>query len=136
MNPVSFLRRLLAGKPDAIDRRTRHLVELCESLLAERAEYAGAALARDALAAYQGLDEHCRGEFFDVLARGYSPTPQAVGAAADPYRLDPSPENLIRLQEVIEPDRQELFRRLNMAPGGTAALVQMRASLLKELQAH
>jgi len=136
LNPVSFLRRLLGGRADAIDRRTRHLVELCESLLAERAEFAGAALAREVLAAYQELDEHCRGEFFDVLARAYSPAPDAVGEAADAYRVDPSPANLARLQEVIEPARQELFRRLNMAPGGTAALVEMRAFLLKELQAH
>ncbi len=136
MNPVSFLRRLLGGRSDAIDRRTRSLVDLCEALLAERAEYAGAALAREALAAYQRLDEHCRGEFFDVLARAYSPAPEAVGHAADAYRLDPSPDNLVRLQEAIEPARQELFRRLNMAPGGTAALVEMRAALLKELRTH
>jgi malonyl-CoA decarboxylase len=59
-----------------------------------------------------------------------------VGHAADTYRLDPSPANLIRLQEVIEPARQELFRRLNMAPGGTAALVEMRSFLLKAVRDH
>jgi hypothetical protein len=32
-----------------------------------------------------------------------------------------------------EPRRQELFRRLNLAPGGTAALVNMRAQLLDTL---
>ncbi len=136
MNAASFLRRLLGGRQDAVDRRTRHLVELCESLVAERAEFAGAALARDALLAYQQLDEHCRHEFFDVLARAYSPSPEAVGNAADAYRVDPSPENLIRLQQTIEPGRQELFRRLNTAPGGTAALVEMRGVLLRELHQH
>ena len=30
-----------------------------------------------------------------------------------------------------EPRRQELFRRLNLAPGGTAALVRMREELLE-----
>src|SRR6266581_834729 len=103
MGATSFLRRLLGGRPEGIERRTRDLVALCEALLAERQ-----------------LDARCREEFFDVLARAYSPAPEAVGAAADAYRADPSPDNLIRLQETVEPARQELFRRLNMAPGGTA----------------
>ncbi len=136
MNPLSLLRRLLGGRSEAIDRRTRHLVELCEALLAERAEYAGAALARGALTAWQELDPYCRGEFFDVLARAYSPSPEAVGRAADAYRDDPSPVNFIALQHAVDPPRQELFRRLNMAPGGTAALVGMRGAVLKELQGH
>jgi malonyl-CoA decarboxylase len=134
MNPTSFLRRLLGGRQDGIDLRTRELVTLCDALLAERAEFAGAALARDALLAYQGLDERGREEFFDVLARAYSPSPEAVGAAADAYRADPSPEHLLRLQETVEPARQELFRRLNMAPGGTATLVEMRRLLMKRLK--
>jgi len=36
----------------------------------------------------------------------------------------------------VEPPRQELFRRLNMAPGGTAALVEMRRLLLKGTKVH
>ena len=136
MNPASFLRRLLGGRTDGIDRRTRDLVALCDALLAERAEFAGAALARDALLAYQKLDARGREEFFDVLARAYSPSPEAVGAAADAYRSDPSPDNLIRLQDTVEPARQELFRRLNMAPGGTATLVEIRRQLLKGLKSH
>ena len=39
--------------------------------------------------------------------------------------------NLQALLEAVEPPRQELFRRLNLAPGGTAALVAMREDLLK-----
>ncbi len=71
----------------------------------------------------QALDERQREEFFDVLARHYSPSPEAVARAAADYQADPSPQNLRALQEIVEPARQELFRRLNMAPGGTAALV-------------
>jgi malonyl-CoA decarboxylase len=134
MNPTSFLRRLLGGRQDGIDRRTRELVTLCDAVLAERAEFAGAALARDALLAYQRLDERGREEFFDVLDRAYSPSPEAVSAAAEAYRADPSPEHLLRLQETVEPARQELFRRLNMAPGGTATLVEMRRLLMKSLK--
>ena len=50
-----------------------------------------------------------------------------MGRAGDAYRDDPSAENLARLQRVVEPPRQELFRRLNMAPRGTQILVEMRS---------
>src|SRR6185295_15926300 len=136
VNPASFLRKLLGGGQSAVERRTRELVGLCEALLAERGEYTSTALARDALAACQGLDERSRGDFFDVLARHYSPSPEAVSRAAAEYQADPSPANFARLQEMVEPPRQEIFRRLNMAPGGTATLVEMRSQLLKGMKAH
>ncbi len=136
MGASSFLRRLFRGPREGLDRRAHDLVLLCEALLGERGETSGAALAREALAAWQALDERGRTGFLDVLAREYSPSPEEVGAAADRYRYDPTPENLLRLQSAAEPARQELFRRLNMASGGTAALVEMRRGILKGLAAH
>jgi malonyl-CoA decarboxylase len=130
---ASFLRRLFGGAPPGGLPR---LVELCDALLAESGEYASAAIARDALAAYQGLDQGNRETFFDALARQYSPAPDAVARAAAAYQGDPSPAHLLALQAVVEPRRQELFRRLNMAPGGTAALVGMRKTLLLGLREH
>jgi len=129
----SFLRKLF-GAGQGVDRSTRELVSLCQALLAESGEYASTALARDALAAYRGLDERCRSEFFDLLASHYSPAPEAIGRAASAYQVDPSPDSLLALQEAVEPPRQELFRRLNTAPGGTAALVEMRKRLLEGLE--
>jgi malonyl-CoA decarboxylase len=136
MSATSFLRKLLGGGKSGVDRRTQDLLSLCEALLAESAEYASTAIARDALDAYHALDERCQQEFFDVLARHYSPAPETVGRAASAYQTDPSPENLIQLQEAVDSSRQELFRRLNMAQGGTAALVQMRKLVLSKLKAH
>ena len=111
-----------------------NLFRLCDALMAESGEYASTALARDALDAYEALDQPGRAQFFDVLARDYSPSPVAVSASAAAYQADPSPANLERLFAVVEPRRQELFRRLNMAPGGTAALVEMRKELLKSVR--
>ncbi len=119
-----------------MNRSLQQLFALCDALLAESGEYASTALAREALEAYKGLDERAREQFFDVLARDYSPSPEAVAQHAAAYQADPSPDHLARLQEAVEPPRQELFRRLNMAPGGTAALVEMRKELLKSLQAQ
>jgi malonyl-CoA decarboxylase len=136
MSAASFLRRLLGRSRASVGPNTQHLVSLCEALLGERGEVSGAALAREALAAYLGLDERGREEFFDILAQEFAPSPEAVGKAADAYRYDPTPQNLIQLQEVIDTARQELFRRLNMAPGGTGALVEMRRQLLRGLKKH
>jgi malonyl-CoA decarboxylase len=133
---TSFLRRLFGGNRHGADRRTHDLVLLCDALIGERGETSGAALARDALRAWQALDERGRAEFFDILARDFSPSPEEVGRAADAYRYDPTPEHLIALQETVEPARQELFRRLNTAPGGTAAIVEMRKWLLHGLAAR
>src|SRR5258708_21661194 len=134
MNSGSFLRRLFGNGTG--ERRVQDLLSLCRALLAESGEYASLAIAGDALAAYRALDERAREAFFEVLGREFSPAPDAVVRVAAAYQNHPSPERLVELQAIVEPVRQELFRRLNMAPGGTAALVEMRKTLLKGLRAH
>jgi malonyl-CoA decarboxylase len=119
--------------PSGSPRSIRKLVSLCRTLLSERAGVAGAHLATEALAIYQSLDQPGRKAFFEILNRDFSPNPDQVGTAADAYRRDPSSDNLLRLQRVVEPPRQELFRRLNLAPEGTRALVQMRSQVLREI---
>ena len=135
-NAWDSLRRRIGGKPDSTERPAQRLSALSGALLAESGEYASSALAREALSAYQALDAQGRCGFFDALARDYSPSPEAVASAARAYQTDPSADNLIRLQQSAEAPRQELFRRLNMAPGGTATLVEMRGWLLKNLKEH
>ena len=134
MSASSFLRRLIGGGRGSVDGPVQNLVKLCDALIGESGEYASTALAREAVGAYEALDDKGRDQFFDILARDYSPSPEAVGQSAAAYQADPSPANLARLSAAVEPARQELFRRLNMAPGGTAALVEMRKELLKSLK--
>jgi malonyl-CoA decarboxylase len=113
-------------------RTSRKVIALCRSLLSERGEVSGSRLAAEALDAYQELDDRGRRAFFESLIREFSPDPNEVGRAGDAYRSDPSPEHLARLQKVVEPPRQELFRRLNQAPDGTRILVAMRSQVLQE----
>jgi malonyl-CoA decarboxylase len=119
--------------PRASVRSAERAIALCDALLSERGEVSGARLAREATAAYRALDDGSRALFFDLLVEHFSPEPDAVARAADAYRREPSQHNLIALQHVVEPRRQELFRRLNMAPGGTALLVAMRRRVLAAL---
>lgn len=112
----------------------RQAVALCRDLLSDRGD--NGRLAREALEAYQALAVPERSQFFDALSSEFSPNPEEVGRCADTYRKEPSPANLTRMQEVVEPPRQELFRRLNLAPGATRALIEMRAQILGGLGQH
>ncbi len=118
--------------PRGATRTSRKTIALCQSLLSERGEVSGSRLAAEALDSYQALDDRGRRAFFESLIREFSPDPHEVGRAGDAYRSDPSPEHLARLQKVVEPPRQELFRRLNQAPDGTRILVAMRSQVLQE----
>ena len=117
-------------------RRADRLGRLLQTLVSERGEATGATLARRAVALYRGLDEAGRLRLFDLLATRFSPDRDAVLAAAHAYHADPSAEHLQALQRATEPPRQEVFRRMNMAPGGTATLVQLRRELLDAGRRH
>lgn len=129
---LGFAPRPTRSVPRTATRTSRKTIELCHSLLSERGEVSGSRLAAEALGSYQALDERGRRSFFELLIREFSPDPEEVGRAGDAYRSNPSPDNLARLQRVVEPPRQELFRRLNLAPEGTRILVNMRSQVLQE----
>ncbi len=109
---------------------------LCRDLLSERGEASGTALAREVVRAYEAMDEAGRLEFFALLDQRFSPGVEAVLQAADAYRSAQDPDNLLALIRAVEPPRQELIRRINMAPRGTAAIVAMRRDLLRFLPHH
>ena len=134
-----FLRTRNPDDPRVRAARTRDVdrtIELCRALLTERGEVSGARVAAEVLGAYQRLSEEEVEWFFDRLVKAFSVDAEAVRQAAAAYRLDASPANLLALQEAVEPPRQELFRRCNTAPGGTAVLVEMRRRLLRTLGDH
>ena len=142
VTPVRLARFFgLSPKPNGVSphdasRAAQKLINLCHTLLSERGEVSGRHLASEILHDYQSLEPAAVAAFFNLLVQEFSPDPAEVGRAGDAYRKEPTPENLARLQDVVEPPRQELMRRLNMAPGGTRALIEMRAQLLKELDRH
>jgi malonyl-CoA decarboxylase len=126
-------RDVIGRMPAADGSSADDLGAQCRALLAQRGEASAAALAQNLLRGYGSLDRGERARFFSFLATELSPEPKAVARAADAYCRSPTPENLAELNRVAEPPRQELFRRMNMAPGGTSTLVGLRASLLDEL---
>lgn len=103
---------------------------LAVSLVSERGEASGAAIARELLNVLDVLDHDQHRTFFDFLAEGFQPEHKSLAEAARVYLAHPSPETAAALTDCAEPPRQELLRRMNMAQGGTAALVTMRKELL------
>jgi malonyl-CoA decarboxylase len=122
-----------AARHASQDRALRSLLVDCRRLLSERGEANSVTIARDLLARFHALPPSQQGLFFEHLSRDFSPEPQAVLDAASAYARDSSASNLLRLTQVAEPPRQELFRRINRLPGGTAAIVAMRRALLERL---
>lgn len=113
-----------------LDRAQR----LATALLSERGEASGAVVARELHDVLRGLDADQRLAFKRFLATGFVPEATALRAAAEAYLSDATTEAAAQLAQAADPPRQELLRRMNMAPGGTAALVAMRKELLSHLR--
>jgi malonyl-CoA decarboxylase len=120
-------------RSDAAGRRSDNLAELCEELLSGRGEASGVALARDILGQYAELTTGPRIAFFEALAQRFGTDKERLAAAIARWQNEPGDAATAELHAASEPRRQELFRRLNLAPGGTAALVRMREQLMDVL---
>jgi malonyl-CoA decarboxylase len=124
------------GGPSDAKQDASDLIELCEALLSGRGEASGTAMAREVLDRYRHLDKDGRLTFFEALARNYGPDRERLAQAIEAWRAQPSDDDAGDLHFASEPRRQELFRRLNRAPGGTSALVALRADLLGLMKGH
>jgi malonyl-CoA decarboxylase len=129
----------IADRSRALIRRERRepvrgrldgLIELCEALLSGRGEASGVALANEILSDYAALTTGPRIAFFESLARTFGYDSSRIEAAIAAWRQSQSADDAAELHRASEPRRLELFRRLNLAPGGTAALVHMREHLM------
>ena len=109
--------------------------EACRTLLRTRGEASVVTLARGALDAFAGLDDHGRREFFRFLTHDLGPEPASLDTAIVSYRASPDPETATALAHAAEPARRELLALLNTAPNGMSDLLAMREALLDALPA-
>src|SRR5271156_1845174 len=121
------------GRRGPARERSAGIIELCEELISGRGEASGVALAQDILARYAELTTGPRIAFFEALATTFGHDRVGIDRAVAAWRAAPTPDHAHELHQASEPRRLELFRRLNLAPGGTAALVRMREQLLDAL---
>ena len=102
-------------------------------MISERGESNALSMADDVVNSYRKLTKDQHVAFFTFLFEKLNPDTDLVMTAAQNFAADSNARNYIRLQRVVESPRQELFRRLNRASEGTAAVVQMRRDLLQVL---
>ena len=117
-------------KPVPVDRAK----QLAAILLSERGEASGAQVARELHHVLRALDADGRHSFQRFLATEFQPDKTALHAAAERYLVDTTAEAAAALAEAADPPRQELLRRMNMAPGGTGALIAMRSEITAHLR--
>src|ERR1700749_2555766 len=122
--------RALIQRREPARERSTGLVELCDALLSGRGEASGVALASDILRRYEDLTIGPRIAFFETLGTTFGANRARIEKAINDWQQAPSDETAAELHHPSEPRRLELFRRLNLAPRGTAALVRMREQLL------
>jgi malonyl-CoA decarboxylase len=113
-----------------LDRAKR----LTLTLLSERGEASGALLARELHGVLRALDAGERHGFQRYLAAEFQPDTAALRMAAERYLADTTAEAAAALAQAADPPRQELLRRMNMAPGGTGTLIAMRSEITARLR--
>ena len=112
-----------AGREDDINN-------LALALVSSRDKASGVAIAREILQRYRTLSPSDRLAFIRFLARSMQPDAEKVTRAAKAFLDGASTASIKALQRAVESPRLEFFRRLNLAPGATAAIVAMRRDLL------
>jgi CoA:oxalate CoA-transferase len=139
---LDYLRHAILrdGEPSVAVSENASLPErakvLADALLSERGEVLGTVIAHDLVRLVKSAGGAELFQIFAMLADRYAPDTKKLAKAADKWRADPSPAHLEALTVATEAPRQELFRRMNMAPDGTATLVKLREQLLKQLPDH
>jgi malonyl-CoA decarboxylase len=109
---------------------------LSKALLSGRGEASGVVIARQILTSYKQLSDQRRSAYFSFLAQEFSPDPGNLDSAARAYLDAPAPDTLKRLSDAAQSPRLEFLRRLNLAPGATAGILQMRKDLLAQLKGN
>lgn len=109
------------------------LAELARLLLTARGEASGVVIAREIMTRYETLADDAKLAFLLELSRNFAADPARIRAAFARYDAKPEDDAHQHLLEAVEPPRQDVLRRLNLAPGNTASLVRMRADLLRYL---
>ena len=127
---------LLRGRFLASTDEPELTADLCHALLSTLGEASGTALARDIVERYLVMDDDEKLSFFQFLRKDFGVDHDAALAAMDEYRKRRDADTLIDLAAIVEPRRQELLRRINMAPNGTATIIKMRRDLLRLVRQH
>lgn len=123
--------KLFRRSPSSPEQRAEDLAII---LMSRRGEASGTAIAQMLLDAYVRANTEDRLSFLAFVADKLGPDLDSVKAAVESFAREIDQKAAMRLHSIAEPKRQELFRRLNAAPGATGALVKMREDVLDNIK--
>lgn len=134
----AITRRKRGGEAETLKALARPASErarvACAVLMGRIGDAARVAVAEQALSAYADLDTVERAAFFRALRDDHGVDADAIRAAYAAWDASPDADAVARLFRAVEPARQTLLRRLNLAPGATLRLVRMRQDLLEAMR--
>jgi malonyl-CoA decarboxylase len=132
LNSVADRGRELIGIHDDTDNSNHTDKLLCKQLVQGKGEATNIALAREILRHWLSKSEEQKLDLLLLLSSEFDCDKTALKEAAIAFDPDDN-SSYQRLIKAASTPRQELFRRLNMAPNGTSVLVAMRAFLLQKM---
>ena len=106
------------------------IIKLCDELLSNKGMVFGITVARDITNLYQDLSPENKLQFFKKINEKYKANRNEVNESIKIYSRSQNENNLSKLFITAEGKRRELFRRMNIAPNGTAIIVKLREDLL------
>jgi len=112
------------------------LTELSLDLISHKGVASGIALAREVVSRYEKLDNEEKVEFFKAINASTQPNLEQIKKSATAFIKSPDEQTLKKLGKSIQPKQIKLFSRMNMAPGGTLAIVNLRQDLLELLPTY
>ena len=123
--------RLIGKKP--LRKDLTSALQLCNDLISFKGIASGIAIAREITEIYSVFDTDQKLSFFKEINKQFSSNSNEVEKKIAEYLKEKNEQSLNALGSAVEGNRQELIRRLNMAPNGTPFLVSMREDLIKFL---
>src|SRR6478672_6751639 len=115
------------GLSNAMPAPVDRVKQLAAILLSERGEASGAQVARELHHVLRALDADDRHSFQRYLATEFQPDKAALRAAAERYLAGTTAEAAAALAQAADPPRQELLRRMYIAPCRIGTLIAMRS---------
>lgn len=127
-----FFSNLFTKKKDTAS----HLTDLCEQLISEGGAVSGITISREIWQLYEKSNLEEKEKFFLEIDKRFKPDYAVINRACRDFIDNSNETTLGILNQATEGRRQELIRRLNLAPNGTQYLVRMREDLIYFLNKH
>jgi len=134
MSSIADRGRPVLARPPAAESgpvSAADVIAVARDLVSRRGEASGVARAREIFADWDRLDKTAKRDFLIALANDFGPDARRLDSAIQQWREQRTPAALQELHAAAEPKRQEVIRRLNLAPRGTSKLVRMREELFE-----